>query len=529
MGIIEKRLNDSGKNWRHVSKVGRQSILSDILILKALTLLDYLVQCGSEKVTTFAQKNLYLIRTLKEFQYIDDEGADRGASIREKSKQLTDLLTDDERLAEAKKTRQELRMKLQANTSFSHADGYGSYQHRISASSDRDEQSQLERAIEESKRTAEEHERRMKQAQEDEQLRKAIEASKIEYENEKTKSEHNSNDLISLSFDGGGDQYLQQQQQQQQVSYDPFGPSGVHGAGQPYHPPPQPADPFSMMSNQNPFMQLNPPLSHNSNSNNIDPFYTAPAGGYAPPPREQMQIGYAANGSNYNNDKNSSLDPPQYFSLPLNQGQITRQASSNNNDPFGLQRESSRQIQASHDPFGSHYDQGSAQRNLVPKHVQNTNDPNSQLASIVRNSSEIDPFANIANERALQSRPTTGGPSMANYNYGINAPSQASFEGYQPQYQPNDPFAMNSNPGYSYGGMSNNAGFSSNNSGAQPGSQKSAYYHASNQGNQSRQGAPANDPFASLVSFPAKQSSSQPTMTNNRNTPLNSFPSSGRF
>ncbi|MGH0156492.1 UNVERIFIED_CONTAM: hypothetical protein FKN15_046862 [Acipenser sinensis] len=36
MGMIWKRLNDHGKNWRHV--------------YKALTLLDYLIKTGSDKV-----------------------------------------------------------------------------------------------------------------------------------------------------------------------------------------------------------------------------------------------------------------------------------------------------------------------------------------------------------------------------------------------------------------------------------------------------------------------------------------------
>lgn len=41
MDILDKRLNDSGKNWRHV--------------FKALTLLDYLLHCGSEQVIAYAK------------------------------------------------------------------------------------------------------------------------------------------------------------------------------------------------------------------------------------------------------------------------------------------------------------------------------------------------------------------------------------------------------------------------------------------------------------------------------------------
>lgn len=84
MGMIWRRLNDSGKNWRHV--------------YKALTLLDYLIKTGSEKVAHQCRENLYTIQTLKEFQYIDRDGKDQGINVREKVKQLMGLLKDEERL-----------------------------------------------------------------------------------------------------------------------------------------------------------------------------------------------------------------------------------------------------------------------------------------------------------------------------------------------------------------------------------------------------------------------------------------------
>ncbi|RKP19392.1 epsin 2-like protein, partial [Rozella allomycis CSF55] len=62
--ILDKRLNDHGKNWRHV--------------LKALKLLEYLLLCGSENVLVYAKQNVHVIQTLNQFQYIDDEGRDQG-------------------------------------------------------------------------------------------------------------------------------------------------------------------------------------------------------------------------------------------------------------------------------------------------------------------------------------------------------------------------------------------------------------------------------------------------------------------
>ncbi|XP_027373217.1 epsin-3 isoform X1 [Bos indicus x Bos taurus] len=84
MGMLWRRLNDSGKNWRHV--------------YKALTLLDYLLKTGSERVAHQCRENLYTIQTLKDFQYVDRDGKDQGVNVREKVKQVMALLKDEERL-----------------------------------------------------------------------------------------------------------------------------------------------------------------------------------------------------------------------------------------------------------------------------------------------------------------------------------------------------------------------------------------------------------------------------------------------
>ena len=64
MDMLDKRMNDKGKNWRHV--------------LKSLKVLDYCLHEGSELVVTWARKNVYIIKTLMEFQYVDDDGKDVG-------------------------------------------------------------------------------------------------------------------------------------------------------------------------------------------------------------------------------------------------------------------------------------------------------------------------------------------------------------------------------------------------------------------------------------------------------------------
>ncbi|XP_056107827.1 epsin-3 isoform X1 [Rhinichthys klamathensis goyatoka] len=109
MGIIWKRLNDHGKNWRHV--------------YKALTLLDYLIKSGSDRVAQQCKENIYAIQTLRDFQYIDRDGQDQGMSVREKSKQLVALLKDDEKLKQERSQSLKTRERV---TGTSGAIGYGS-------------------------------------------------------------------------------------------------------------------------------------------------------------------------------------------------------------------------------------------------------------------------------------------------------------------------------------------------------------------------------------------------------------------
>ncbi|KPP61521.1 epsin-3-like, partial [Scleropages formosus] len=84
MGMIWKRLNDHGKNWRHVHK--------------ALILLEYLVKAGSERVAQQCRENMITIQTLRDFQYVDRDGRDQGVAVREKARHLATLVRDEEKL-----------------------------------------------------------------------------------------------------------------------------------------------------------------------------------------------------------------------------------------------------------------------------------------------------------------------------------------------------------------------------------------------------------------------------------------------
>jgi epsin len=92
--VVWKRLNDHGKNWRHV--------------YKSLVLLDHLIKYGNERVSQQCKENIFAIQTLKDFQYIEDQ-KDQGYNVREKAKQLVALLKDDERLRNERRKAQDAR------------------------------------------------------------------------------------------------------------------------------------------------------------------------------------------------------------------------------------------------------------------------------------------------------------------------------------------------------------------------------------------------------------------------------------
>jgi len=57
-----------------------ESILFEYELTKALTVFEYSVKAGSENVVRWGKDNLYVVKSLREFQHIDDEGIDQGAA-----------------------------------------------------------------------------------------------------------------------------------------------------------------------------------------------------------------------------------------------------------------------------------------------------------------------------------------------------------------------------------------------------------------------------------------------------------------
>lgn len=178
MSMVWKRLNDHGKNWRHV--------------YKAMTLMEYLIKTGSERVAQQCRENIYAVQTLKDFQYIDRDGKDQGVNVREKAKQLVTLLKDEERLREerihALKTKEKMAQTSSASSApsapslggslslGSQSGGADSEQAWPQSSGEEDLQLQLALAM--SKEEAEQEERLRRG--DDLRLQMAIEESKRE-------------------------------------------------------------------------------------------------------------------------------------------------------------------------------------------------------------------------------------------------------------------------------------------------------------------------------------------------------------
>ncbi|KAJ7644679.1 hypothetical protein FB45DRAFT_898450 [Roridomyces roridus] len=67
-------------------------------IYKALQLLEYLIKNGSERVVDDARSHVSTIKMLRNFHYIDDKGKDEGVNVRNRSRELVELLSDVEKI-----------------------------------------------------------------------------------------------------------------------------------------------------------------------------------------------------------------------------------------------------------------------------------------------------------------------------------------------------------------------------------------------------------------------------------------------
>lgn len=131
-----------------------------------------------------------MIKTLKEFQYVDEDGKDQGANVRQKAKDITNLLQDESRLREERRTRASMRDRMIKGAGGGEYDDEeepdensqrrGEPNGAAGRKSNRDED-ELKRAIEESKRSLQKD----RQTAEERDLQEALRLSKEEEEKRK--------------------------------------------------------------------------------------------------------------------------------------------------------------------------------------------------------------------------------------------------------------------------------------------------------------------------------------------------------
>ncbi|KAI9261723.1 hypothetical protein BY458DRAFT_515719 [Sporodiniella umbellata] len=98
MPTIYKRFTEKEpKQWRQ--------------IYKALVLLEYLIKNGSERVVDDARAHASVIKIMKNFYYIDDTGKDEGINIRNRAKEVVELLSNTEKIRKERQNAKKNRNK----------------------------------------------------------------------------------------------------------------------------------------------------------------------------------------------------------------------------------------------------------------------------------------------------------------------------------------------------------------------------------------------------------------------------------
>ncbi len=151
---------------------------------------------GSENVVIYFRDNIYIIKTLKEFQFLDEDGKDQGANVRQEAKGITKLLIDESRLREERRARASMRDRMIRGTGAAdeYGDELGSFPQEdentrrrangagtSSGKKKNKDEDDLRKAIEESKKSLVLEQ----QAAEERELQEAIQLSKVEEENRK--------------------------------------------------------------------------------------------------------------------------------------------------------------------------------------------------------------------------------------------------------------------------------------------------------------------------------------------------------
>ncbi|KAF9884323.1 Epsin-3, clathrin recruitment and traffic between the Golgi and endosome [Aspergillus nanangensis] len=110
MPMIYRRFTDkSAEEWRQ--------------IYKGLQLLEFLVKNGSERVVDDARSHMSLLRMLRQFHFIDQNGKDQGINVRNRSSELVKLLGDVDLIRTERKKARANRNKFSGFEGGSHMGG----------------------------------------------------------------------------------------------------------------------------------------------------------------------------------------------------------------------------------------------------------------------------------------------------------------------------------------------------------------------------------------------------------------------
>eukprot|EP01039_Chlorochromonas_danica_P003926 gene3923-4290_t len=108
--IIWQNLESEGKTWKQ--------------IFKTLTLIDFLIKNGAERFIEHSRDRLFKLRALQDFNFYEGT-VDKGSGIREKAKQLVELLNSNDLIRQEREKARTLRNKFSGFDSRGSGGGYG--------------------------------------------------------------------------------------------------------------------------------------------------------------------------------------------------------------------------------------------------------------------------------------------------------------------------------------------------------------------------------------------------------------------
>ncbi|KAF9241104.1 hypothetical protein BU15DRAFT_73583 [Melanogaster broomeanus] len=96
--IYSRFMEKEARQWRQIYKVTYMAAPPLLAhdFSSGLQLLEYLIKHGSERVVDDARSHISTLKMLRNFHYIDDKGKDEGQNVRNRARELVELLSDVE-------------------------------------------------------------------------------------------------------------------------------------------------------------------------------------------------------------------------------------------------------------------------------------------------------------------------------------------------------------------------------------------------------------------------------------------------